>query len=365
MTRLLDQWLSGFFILIFGVITVVGLLLPGLEHEVLENRRLEKLPGIPRTVVDWQEWPQKFDSYYQDHFGFRYPLLSSYRHLKYYLQDSPIPSVFYGSRPNWLFYDSIRDGSSLDDYRNVSQYTASQLEGSVKRIVNTARWLRRQGIAYIFVLAPSKQYIYPQILPEHIRRLPRANVVGQLLDALAAHPEVQVLDLRPVLQRRARERLLYYQADTHWNHYGANIAQYALAQRLQVLFPDRLVPYLYAEKEFTDSAEYFGDLSLFMGIPEYFTEFEVKPNFPTCSNRYSPVQPVYGETFSTHCVADGLQAVIYRDSFFTAMQPFVSTYLGNATYINGRLKRRDAIETLEKLHPDVVIEEWIDRVLPR
>lgn len=61
----------------------------------------------------------------------------------------------------------------------------------------------------------------------------------------------------------------------------------------------------------------------------------------------------------------GIRALIYRDSFFAFMQPFVSAWLGEPTYVHGRLKRTAAVEWIAELKPDVVIEEWVDRSLPR
>jgi len=95
-----------------------------------------------------------------------------------------------------------------------------------------------RNIKSIFVIAPDKQSIYPEMLPVYL--LPKGSTrVDQLIAYLReTHSPANVLDLRPVLLEAKHDGLVYFPQDTHWNGRGYFAAYRAISRRLQEWFPD-------------------------------------------------------------------------------------------------------------------------------
>jgi len=360
MSKLLNALITVLFVLFLAVPTMWGLIMSTHSNSWIEKQRLA---AIPKNPINWQEvkkYPAAFDNYYADHFGFRWSLLSPYRHLKYFVGDSPLETSFFGADKGWIFYKSLEDGDVLGDYRNINRFSDKQLAKFIKHIKQKQSWLANQGIEYLFVLAPSKHYIYPEKMPSYIRQAHQQNLVIQLSQALDKHPEINYINLRPELLKSKNNQLLYYKSDTHWNYYGTNIAQYAIAKKLSGLFGGLIQPYLLNESEFTEKTMVSGDLAQYMGLGHYFMEEKVSPKFDECSK----FDAEKSRLFTTNCPDAKLKALVFRDSFFTSLQPYMSKYFKESTYIWEKMTFSRAKEYIQKSKPDIVIEEWVDRFLP-
>ena len=54
-----------------------------------EKRHLNTLPEAPRSKKEFKRYPEKFNLYYQDQFGFRAHLVQAYNRTKMAMGDSP------------------------------------------------------------------------------------------------------------------------------------------------------------------------------------------------------------------------------------------------------------------------------------
>jgi hypothetical protein len=57
--------------------------------------------------------------------------------------------------------------------------------------------------------------------------------------------------------------------------------------------------------------------------------------------------------------------LVFRDSFFKWLQPYLSQYANRATFIWNRMNPAQYEQAMEVINPDVVIETWAERVLIR
>src|SRR5690606_552685 len=105
---------------------------------------------------------------------------------------------------------------------------------------DTYDWLTARGIAYLFVVPPDKHQVYPEEMPDSIRRNGHSRI-DQLVHHLAAHTTVPVLDLRPALHEAKMQERVYHMTDTHWNDRGAYVGyariMSALARDVPALAP--------------------------------------------------------------------------------------------------------------------------------
>jgi hypothetical protein len=348
------------FISAISLPAIFGLILPKQTNSFIENRRLAEKPKIPTTTQEIKEFPDSFDKYYTDHFGIRWTLLYLYRQLKFLINDAPIDSSVFGNEKGWVFYSSKIHGDVIGDYRNINQFTKTQLETFIQHLSEKQSWLAKQGIEYLFVIAPSKHYIYPEKLPDYIKPIAQINMVEQLSNALAKHPEINFINLAPNLLKEKNKQLLYFKADSHWNFFATNIAQFQIANKLTKLLGPTIKPYLYLHSEFTVKQDIQGDLAQYMGLGDYFTEEKLTPVFDPCT-AYMPEKRML---FSTYCSDLDLNVLVFRDSFFSNLQPFISQYFKNSTFVWQKMTYKTAQERILDNKPNIVIEEWVDRLLP-
>ena len=343
-----------------------NLLLERLQSSSVEKRTLAHLPALPKSRKELQQFPSAFENYYKDHFGFREWLVSLYNMAKYKLGDSPSDNVIRG-REGWLFLggDKYKFADPIGDYRNINTYTIDELHEFSAGLEAKYYWLKEKGIRYVFTIAPNKHTIYPEYLPSYIKKARDNSAYDQIVSYAQQYTEVPVVDLRPALltQKNSR-RLLYFRTGTHWNAFGANFAQYELAKAVAKFFPEQIMPILYKKIDFSLVKRPGVDLANFIGMQKNFVEEEPSLKIPTCSEKVGFDVVISRQPFSTSCEKSELKALIFRDSFFTAVQPFFSEYFNSATYVWKRIDFATLQKFVNKEKPDVVIEEWVERTLP-
>ncbi len=202
----------------------------------LAERRMPAPPvRSPRNLDEALAWPRRFDAWYADHFWSRTQLLAAHNQLVWsVLAQSPSRLELRG-RDEWLFTTANR---GLDVARGAYPLLPARLEGWVRMLRERERALAQRNVAYLFALAPNKDQIYPEFLPEpwNERGPTRAE---QLFEALAGERFAMVLELRDVLLaekardgERGPDDLTYYRLGGHWTDRGAFAAHQAIAQRL-------------------------------------------------------------------------------------------------------------------------------------
>ena len=342
----------------------IGILENDKEISEIEKRKLVQLPKIPKTIKDINKFPQLFDKYYADHFGLRYLFTEYYKLVKYSIGDSPSEDVTIGKN-GWLFLGSKRGHNRYDDpigdARNINLFSQSELKQFAKYMVKLNTWLNEQGIKYIFVIAPNKHTIYFEQLPDYISKVNEKSAMDQLIDYLKKYTDIAVIDLQQPLLKAKEKHQIYFKTDTHWNDYAANIAQYEIMLKIAKFFPDKIQPEL---QKIQVKARKGGDLSGFIGVNNLQEPYP-RPIFkPTCNLTKHPKTANETITHTFTCNNQKLNTIIFRDSFFQALQPYFVRKFNRSTYIWGSLNYPALKKYIELEQPDVIIEEIIERKLP-
>lgn len=360
-------------IFVFGLAIYAPFLL-GITQEdkttsVVEKRNLASLPSPPESLQALNEYPEALNLYYSDHFGLREALTKAYFRLINKLSDkSSVDDVTFG-QDGWMFLGSIRPGykdynDPIGDAINVNLFTNSELEEFASTIVKTKNWLNDRGIKYIYVIAPNKHSIYFDKLPEYISKKNPESATDQLIKYLREHTDVVVVDPRSALLEEKKKHQVYYKSDTHWNQYGANVVQFEIMKKVEDFFPGKISPTLLADNQFITSTMNNGGLSTFAKI-ENIKEDDPQPVFETGCNPVNKTPMVHGrETHTIICETQKLNAVIFRDSFFIAMQPYFSRKFYRATYIWDKMNYDSLVKYVAQENPDIIIDEVVERKLP-
>lgn len=306
------------FISIFIVLCLipsVGMLIFG-EAQPAAN---EVLAGRPSVTTRSGELNLSFLSdvsdYIADRFAFRQELATAWAGVNAKLLGTSVEEQVILGSDGWLYFSD-----TLPDYTGQGM-SDTELRYLANDLALMQEYIESQGKHFIFTVAPNKNSIYSEHMPEYIEnRHSESNAarVGAYLDAAG----VNYLDLFDIL---GNEENLYYKTDTHWNSRGAALAADGLLNML-----DRGGDYSTAS--FAMSEEHRGDL------------YEML--YP--AGRATETATVYGGEFSYVCESDpnGGNAITiktscdggsgglmcWRDSFGIALYPYLAQSFVAATF---------------------------------
>ena len=186
-----------------------------------------------------------------------------------------------------------------------------------------------------------------------------------------------IVDLTEDLLQEKDSEYLFHKSDTHWTPYGAYMGYLGIAQALEKRLPE-----LVFKKDFSFSREKIrdcdpagnrcGDLTQMLLDFEPFPEpFRVVDKYPICSQKKVlslnlsnlAVAPDESLNVETTCPERTHTAVVFHDSFFVSIQPYLSENFGRVVYLRKNFDQKNIEEILEIFKPDVVIEERVERRL--
>jgi hypothetical protein len=307
--------------------------------------------------TDLVQFPTAYTAYYAKNFPGRERWIRSIYDVRLRIfEDIVYPEVLVG-RQGWLYYTGE---DNMDYYQQARVLTEAELQIISAFLFDTSQRVHAQGAQFIFVIAPNKETVYPDFLPEqvHSRNLP--SQLDQLLMYLQSHSGMEIVDLRPVLLSARRTDLVYRVTDTHWNELGAyfayqEIMRYVENQHAQIGF-QRLESF---EQTFETTR---GDLSLMLPLSEPFAESVIQLN-PRSPRKAQIVEDVPHQITITEINDASLQRlVVFRDSFYDALISFFSEHFQRAVY---QTSFSIDYNLLAEEKPDIVILEVSERYLIR
>jgi hypothetical protein len=341
----------------------LGLLLRADRTQIseAEMRRLADFPEWSWQREAMATWPDRFQRYFNDRFAFRNALIRLQSGILWHgLHTSSTDTVIAG-KGDWLFY---ADDGGIQDYVQAEPFTEHELQQWQRTLERMRDWLASRGTRFLFVLAPDKQMIYPELMPASLRRLHDSYRADQFLAYMRAHSTVEIVDLRPAILAAKPYELLYHRYDTHWNDRGALIGYQQIAARLHQWFP--AIHPLQRADFVTSPAAPSGDKTTMLDLVD-----ERKAAMPGLVPRRGwsstvvfPVNPdPYGEDGTVVTEArpgTGLRALMFRDSFAGRLIPFLSEHFSRILY---QWQNNFDPDLVRQEHPDVVIQEMVGRHL--
>jgi hypothetical protein len=353
------------FIAVFMIIvflpSTVNLL--GIENgENTEQRALAKEPKFRLNKDIINLYPREYENYINDNFGMKSFLvwLNSYIDVKL-LNTSPMDRVALG-KEGWLYSTKEGNLNMLDIYRGLILFSDEELVKIKNNLVEQNEWLKAKGIPFILMIAPNKETIYPEYLPDYIKKVQEKGRLDQLISYLKANTDINIIDGREVLINKKTVDNLYYKTDSHWNELGAYFGHKAIMDEVSKYIPNVKAKKLEDYNIVKETKNEGGDLAKMLNLTENFKEEHIHlvPKVPikwkVASSTYVLNQGVVTEVEDESLP----RMLMYRDSFTINMQPFLSEYFSTAVYQwNHSFDPNLVIET----KPDVVIHEVVERYI--
>lgn len=186
----------------------------------IENRTMNtEFPAF--TAQGYAEYPGKVEAFVVDTIPFRGEIIQGHSVILYgAFHTSPADDVLLG-RDGWLFYNTA---PLIDNYSGTNLPPQEELDRMYTNFTGLQNYLEGKGIRLYVAVAPEKQTVYPEYMPDGI---PRADVsVAQYIgDFITRNMDIDYVHLKDVLlDAKTDDAYLYYTADTHWCGLGAYVA---------------------------------------------------------------------------------------------------------------------------------------------
>ena len=332
------------------------------EPDASESTDTVEIHPIPLTLDEEPDWDAPYNQ----------PAIS-YDNI----QPGVICNNVYVGYDGWFFY-----GDSIKDYSEDSSVSSVRMKRIISMMSDRLEWCEENGIKLYFVIAPNKNTIYPEYMPESVKKAEN-KTVDAVLDAIRANTNLTVIDTREGLlaaKEQYPDENLFYKLDTHWNNHGGFAAYSQIMDVIRQDFPNA-VKWSRDDYQIDYFKSYFKDQAYYLGW--YDTMQEDGPvytrkdgHLPTLTKRRD--SGPYGQFFHAYIHEDGYRdktdyciyqndyvpdapsVYVIRDSFSIALVPFIKDSFSTSVF-NWTLSFNQ--EDILKNKPDIVIMEIVERSL--
>lgn len=258
-------------------------------------------------------------------------------------------------KDGWLFLQNDTN-RVVEQNSSALQLTESEIKKWLRTLEARVAMLKNRGIKYYFLIAPNKESIYPEYLPDDYK-INDDRVVYQLINACKPYhlPVYYPVD---ILKLYKSEYQLYPTGDTHWNGIGGFIAYEYVMNIIKNDFNINILDW--EEIEIVEK-EALLDLGNKMTPPQtsLFSWGMVKQ--PRAQIIYDNKGINSGHMRVTLNKNTSLPtAAIFHDSFIEIIIPFLMESFSKVYLLRTPCVDYDLIE---EINPDVVISELVERFL--
>ncbi len=325
-----------------------------------ENRTLATRPTL--SVDNYTTFPEEYEAYYNDNLPFRDILVKINSSIDYFVfkKSAADTNVIVG-KDNWLFYGNTSDGDPLGAYQG-ELFTEEELQNIAQNCVDTEQFLSDRGKEFVIFIAPNKERIYSEFMPEQYGEPADMYKTLQLVQYLRENTDLRIVYPYDELIAAKNElsQNIYYKTDTHWNWIGGYVGASALLDELGIDMPDITSD----ELEIIAGDETSGDLARMLDMNDILKSKEYEysvvgynnHNMETIESDFSTVIRQHAED------ADPRKVYVYRDSFASFMAIYIGSQF-NDCYM--RYHETYSYDDFVQEDPDIFIYETVERYVDR
>lgn len=324
------------------------------DQENYENRTVSSKPQLTLGKID--EFPKEYESYYDDNLPFRNKLIELNSSIQYYLFHSSANKNVVIGKDGWLFYNNQSGPNPVNCYMGRDLFTEKELAKIADNLTITNEYLADKGIEFILFIAPNKERIYSDKIPDYYGEPAKIYGTLQLINYLRENTSLRIVYPYEELMTQKNnnpELDLYYRLDTHWNNAGAYIGSRALLSELGIELPD--IKELNISREGTPVC----DLADMMNMHDQLnTDTDIILTGYDNENISAEKWDFFGEVIYHNPAADSRKIFIKRDSYATAMTQYIGPQFAESYMIH---KNNYSQELIDKHNPDIFVYETVER----
>ena len=272
-------------------------------------------------------------------------------------------------KDKWLFYNNVKSGNPVADYKRINQFTLKELIKIKDNLNSLEKYCKEKNCSFTLIICPNKENIYTEYMPESIIRTNNISRTQQLIKYLRENTDIKVVYPYSELIEAKKDNFIYYKNDTHWNLLGGYIASKLLLENFDIELPNysSLKIELNNEKTSCDLA------NMYIVKQEFKEPYNInitgytKLNIQRKESKDIPknLKNFPGGKFEIrdYCkdAPKNEKIMMVRDSFGIAMIPVISCNYKNSVYVHCDKFKKNMIDD-EK--PNVFVLEIVERHLP-
>lgn len=296
-----------FIILVFLPIPVFSLFREQIGYKNTENKAEEPFPEL--SSQNFSSWPRRFEEWLSDTLPFKTQFIELFRGFQLQTGLDFTQSDVIRGKDDYLFYRK-----TVENYKGITRFTDEELQKIEENLTGFFGSMKDRGVQCLLYIAPDKEQVYDEKMPETIRRISQQSMADQLTEALKDRVDFPVLYPKYELREISREIPIYFNTDTHWNNLGGWVASRQVKAAFSGTPPLRDFPDFHSyESEGKDLA---GMLGLSERLPEnYAVDIDFNDGlelFKTQTINYGSIQ-----RYTTNDRPDGIvkKLMIIGDSF--------------------------------------------------
>ena len=175
----------------FSMIIVPQALYMVLDHSNTDNSENRTLAEKPDFILsEWDEYPTKYEEYYNDNIPFKSKFIKLNQTINYLTFGIAENDKCLLGSEEWLFF---KEDNTIEDYQGILKYSDEQLMSIVNQIVKVDEYYKSQGIKFVLFIAPNKESIYGEYLPEKYVKFADNTRADQLYDYIVNNTSVEVV----------------------------------------------------------------------------------------------------------------------------------------------------------------------------
>lgn len=323
-----------------------------------ENRVLTERPML--TTDNYLSYPQMWEEYFNDHLPFRNELVTVNTVIDLLVFDKSSNDQVIIGRNKWMFYKSQNGSDSIADYQGTNLYSEENLKDIAQKCIGIDKELKGQGKEFVIFIAPNKERIYYDMMPDKYGPPNDEYRTKQLVEYLKKNTNIRVVYPYSELME-AKEKLgneIYYKTDTHWNYIGGYIGSACLLDELGIEMDDINEENIVIKKIGVKE----GDLAKMLNIASFTGKFDVEYDVSGYDDHHMiQLEKDFNTVYNCKAEkADNRKIYVYRDSFSDSMLPYIGSQFDESWFrYSGTYTYEDFLEQ----DPDIFVYETVERNL--
>ncbi len=256
-------------------------------------------------------------------------------------------------KDGWYFYEN---NESLKDFQGTDLFTEDELADIRLRVERLKEICDDRGIELIILLAPNKEHLYPEYMPDEYGSPASRTRLEQLCDYLGDEfCVVSAFQNLSAAKESRPEYCYYYKTDSHWNALGAYIGAQDLMTAAGCPLPDLFT--LEIEEQICPGKELARALDIELSAPDIEYTINGYGTFST-EEIESDDEKNYIRYYTDG--APSRSITIFGDSFSIGMAPYIGQNFENI-YLHRTVNATSSM--IDEEQPSVVVYELLERNL--
>lgn len=329
-----------------------------------DSPRAESIARTPSLDTGWGRYVADSRFYIKQRFATKDQLIALNGFLKTEIfASSPYPKVVQGE-DDFLF---LADDEAINYFQHTELSSTGSLSAWRAGLIATSTRIAAEGARYQVLIAPNKDSLYSDQLPDWFNQHQHQQSRLDQLFAVLQDSPVGITYPLAALQKAVVDfphASPFFKTDTHWNEFGAGIGALQLLEDLGIPFEASIYPQPYTPEKAGDLARMIGQQDLMVEdgwtLPdEWLIARCVLPNGEIFLNQQTdPFK--FDRVDCTGGQSNGLKALIFMDSFGVGLVPSLSAAFEEAVFV-WSYKVDEAL--LEQIRPNFVIHQLVERKL--